>query len=441
MGRAVDAWSGEDAEALFELFGEGFGGEAVDGDGEDADAVVDALWSEECESREEGSAGVLVQAVDELGDERLLVLPDVLDAFVEDVFDAFEESGDADGVVRAGLELVGDGLWVCVVFGDASGAALDGGVEEAFEAGPDVERAGAEGSEESLVSREGEEVGVHGVDIDGEVADGLGGVDEERDGHVAADGADAVDGLEGAGDIGGVDGGDEACVGLDGGVDGGGVDEAGVRIGRDACEGDELRELVGEGVDGAEDGVVLHIGDDGVEGARVAALVAGEVGAEEALDGDVEGAGGAVGEDDGVGRGGVDEGCDGGAAFGEECGGAGCFVVGASAGGGADLGVEAGHGLGDGGGFGEAGGGVVEIDAGLRAWWGGWVRGSRLRHIGECRRAGWGGGGIGGGGGGGGGCSGGGGAVGGLRGRRGVIRIAGLRGRAGVGLSVGRVWE
>ncbi len=113
---AVDAGACEDAEALFELVGEFCGVEVFDGDGEDADAVVDALWAEESESWEEWAAGVLVDAVDEGGDERLLVLVDVVDGAVEDVAEGGVESGDADGVVGSGLELVGHGVGVSVEF-------------------------------------------------------------------------------------------------------------------------------------------------------------------------------------------------------------------------------------------------------------------------------------------------------------------------------------
>lgn len=231
-------------------------------------------------------------------------------------------------------------------------------MHEPFEPGPDVEGAGAEWAEESFVSGEGEEVDVHGLDVDGHVADGLGGVDEEWDGHVAADGADVGDGLEGAGDVGAVDDGDDFGVGSDGVSDAIGVDEAGVVVGFDAGVLDGAWELVGEGLDGAEHGVVLHGGDDGVDGAA-----RGEGGSEEAFDGGVEGVGGVEREDDVVGGLAVDEFADAFAAVGEDVAGFACFAVGAASGRGAVASLVGDHGFEDRIGLGEAGGRVVEIES------------------------------------------------------------------------------
>ncbi len=253
-------------------------------------------------------------------------------------------------------------------------------MDEFFEAGADDERGGAEGAEEAFVTGDGEEVDVRGLDIDRDVAGGLGGVDEDWNGHVAADLSKGCDGLERAGDVGGVDGGDEARVGRDGVSEGFGVDEACLGVGGDAGEGEAVGEFVGEGVEWSEDGVVLHVGGDGVDVFAVGV----ERGAEDALDGEVEGVGGVVCEDDVFGGFGVEERAEHLACFGEDFGGEACFAIGAAAGGGTEVVVEVGDGVDDGGGLGEGCGGVVEVEpgggAGVGVGGGSWVGGS-VGHI------------------------------------------------------------
>ena len=95
-----------------------------------------------------------------------------------------------------------------------------------FEAGADVEQARAQGAQEGLVARGGEEIDVVGLQVDGDVACGLCGVDEERDVVLARDGADFADRLDGAGDVAGVGDGDQFCIGADGAADFLGIDEA-----------------------------------------------------------------------------------------------------------------------------------------------------------------------------------------------------------------------
>lgn len=175
-----------------------------------------------------------MEASEEVLDELGFVFGDGFDGSVEEPLDAFGEPDDSDGVVGAGLVLVREGVGLGVEFGDGSGAALAECAEDFFESGSDDEGAGAEGAEESLVSWDGEEIDVHGLDIDGDVSDGLCAIDDEGDGHVSADAADLGDGLDGAGDVAGVEDGDEAGLGSDGAADIFGVDDAGIRMDRDA---------------------------------------------------------------------------------------------------------------------------------------------------------------------------------------------------------------
>jgi hypothetical protein len=52
-----------------------------------------------------------------------------------------------------------------------------GGGEDGFDAGADVEAPGALRAQQSLVPGEGEEIDVHRADVEGDVAEGLCGVD------------------------------------------------------------------------------------------------------------------------------------------------------------------------------------------------------------------------------------------------------------------------
>ena len=70
-----------------------------------------------------------------------------------------------------------------------------------------------------LVPRRGEQVDAVGPDVDRQVPEGLGGVEDERDGHFAADPPDLARRLDDAGDVAGVGHGHEPRVGPDGGAD------------------------------------------------------------------------------------------------------------------------------------------------------------------------------------------------------------------------------
>ena len=102
-----------------------------------------------------------------------------------------------------------------------------------FESWFDGEEAGAERSEEAFVSWSGEEIDVELLDIDRDVAECLCGVDEECGVGVFDDVADVGDGLECAGCVRGVDGGDEEGFGSEGVGDVMWVDEAVVWVGGD----------------------------------------------------------------------------------------------------------------------------------------------------------------------------------------------------------------
>jgi len=279
---------------------------------------------------------------------------------LEHPVDPREQPEDSGRVVRSRLVLVGEEVRLAVQLGSRSGSALAEGPEDFLDARAKVEKAGSEWAHEELVAGGGEEVDVVGDDIDGNVADGLGGVDDEGNGVFAGDAADFAHRLNSSGDVGGVGDGDELGVAADGPLNVVGIDQAGGGIHPHAGEGD--RAAVGEGVKGTEDGVVVEVCADGVR----SAAGGGDVGFEDALDGEVEGVGAVEGEDDVVGRGGVDELADGGAAIGEHAGGFDGFSVSSAAGRCAELGEVARDGGEDAGRLGEGGGGVVEVKSSRR---------------------------------------------------------------------------
>ena len=100
----------------------------------------------------------------------------------------------------------------------------------------------------------------------------------------SAGGADFGGGLDGAGDVTGVEDGDQGGVGGDGGHDGFGGEAAGLGVGIDAGPGYLAAGFFGKGVQGADDGVVLHLGCDDVDGF---AWGGEEAVADDALDGEV----------------------------------------------------------------------------------------------------------------------------------------------------------
>ena len=165
-----------------------------------------------------------------------------------------------------------------ILFGDGPGAALAEGPHVSFESGADVERACAQRPQQPLVAGEREQVDEVMPDVQGHVAQRLSGVDQQRHAAVAADLADGTDRLERAGDVGPVDHRDQPRVGPHRGGDVIGVDQPRLGIGRysrllDHAPRDQL-------VQRAEHRVVVHPRRD-----RVAAGVALM---EDALDGEIE---------------------------------------------------------------------------------------------------------------------------------------------------------
>ena len=159
---AVQAGAGEDAVVGFEDGGEFVRVEAFDADGEDADAVrgrpagrsrsrpsMSATPSMKARTRSRSWAASFSTVWSRIH------------------FDAFGQAGDADGVVAAGLVLVGHEVGLAVVLGDRSGAAFADRREDLFDARADVEEAGAERAEQAFVAGGGEQVDIVGLHVDG----------------------------------------------------------------------------------------------------------------------------------------------------------------------------------------------------------------------------------------------------------------------------------
>ena len=118
-----------------------------------------------------------------------------------------------------------------------------------------------------LMGGEAEQVEVVGLDVEGEFADGLGGVGMEEDAVVVAEGADLADGVKGTDlVIGGHDRDEESLIG-EGLCHLVGADGAVLVDGED---GEFDRAVAGQGFEGVEDGLVLGGGGDDVISAAFA---------------------------------------------------------------------------------------------------------------------------------------------------------------------------
>ncbi len=210
--------------------------------------------------------------------------------------------GDGIGDVgRAGFVALGGGFPVGAFVGDGDDHAAAGFVGREFveEGAAAVEDADAGGAAHFMAG-EGEEIAAERLHIEGRVADGLGGVDhgDGTDGAgAAAEEGGVVEGAEGVGNVGE---GDELHGGREERVERGVVEAA---LGVGAEHGDVAERGAG-GAGGLlprdEVGVVLHLGgEDDVAGLQVrVGPAAGD---------DVNALGGAAGENDFGGIGGVDE--------------------------------------------------------------------------------------------------------------------------------------
>src|SRR4051812_8139738 len=99
-----------------------------------------------------GQAFDIRDAIEEGADEIDLVGGDFFDGAILDPAYAFEQAGDTDCVVTAGLVFVGHEIRLPIVFGNGTGAAFDRRRQDFFDAGADIEKAGAEWSQKSLVA-------------------------------------------------------------------------------------------------------------------------------------------------------------------------------------------------------------------------------------------------------------------------------------------------
>ena len=90
----------------------------------------------------------------------------------------------------AGFKFVGHEVGLHFEFRDGTGASETERAEVIFQAGADVEDTGALGAEQAFVAGHGEEINVVGLHVDGDMASGLGGIDEEGDAMVPGDLAD-----------------------------------------------------------------------------------------------------------------------------------------------------------------------------------------------------------------------------------------------------------
>jgi len=343
-GSAVETRAGEQAELLFEDDGQLGRFEAVDGDAEDADTLIRIGGAIDGQAIHPG--GLFQKRSTEL----LFVAAEGFDTLFQNITNPFAEAGDAEGVVAAGLEAVGHEIRLGGDFAFTAGPPFFERLEPMFQSGPDIQGAGTERSEEGFVAGEGQQVHVDFRQIDGNMADGLGGIDQIENFVFFGDAADGGDILEGAADVAAVDDGDEPGVGPNGTADIVGINQA-LPVGGNI--GNVNTQPLMQGMERPQDGIVLHAGGDNV--------VAGP--GEDALDGQDQAVGAVEGHDDVVGLGAVEQAGDAFAGFVDDLTGFDGFLIRAAAGGGSYLmGIPV-HGLMDGFGLGETGGGVIEIDS------------------------------------------------------------------------------
>jgi len=343
-GGTVETRAGEQAELLFENGGQLGRFETVDGYAKDADTLIRIGGAIDGQAFHSGG---LFQ---KRGAELLFVAAEGFDTLFQNIANPFAEAGDAEGVVAAGLEAVGHEIRLGGDFAFTAGPPLFERLEAMFEAGADIECAGAERAEEGLVAGEGDQVHVDFRQIDGDVADGLGGIDQIENFVFFGDAADGGDVLEGAADVAAVDNSDEPGVGPNGAADVVGINQA-LPVGGNI--GNVNTQPLLQGMERPQDGIVLHAGGDNMI-ARTG---------EDALDGQDQAVGAVEGHDDVVRLGDIEQTGDAFTGFVDNLTGFDGFLIRAAAGGGPYLmGIPV-HGLMDGFGLGEAGSGIIEIDS------------------------------------------------------------------------------
>lgn len=196
--RAVKPAAGLDAELTVED-GREFGGvESVDADAEDADALVGGSRAVEFQSVDGG------EAVDQLLHEGEFVATKLFDAAGLDPGECGVKSGNSGCVVAAGFEFVRSESGLDGAFAGGACSAFAKWGEAIDQRFANAEHAGAERTEQSLVSGQCEQVEGETVEIDREVARGLSGVEKEGYAGGATDAGDLLDGLHCAGDVAGV---------------------------------------------------------------------------------------------------------------------------------------------------------------------------------------------------------------------------------------------
>ena len=157
----------------------------------------------------------------------------------------------------------------------AAGSALAPGPQ--FGSVSDVERPRPGGTQQRLVARKGEQVDVHGQDVDGNDPGRLGRIDQEQEVVFAGDPADFRDRLNRAKDVAGMRESDQARARVNGLADVVGLNGA-AAVGGHACQGDTAIEF--HGPQGPANAVVFQVGRD-----DMVAVV------QNALEGHVEGVG------------------------------------------------------------------------------------------------------------------------------------------------------
>ena len=284
-GYAVLVGEGDD------VVGVGFG----DGEADEAGAGLAGFGTEDADAGEfgEGGAGEFAEAVVVGADRGASEGVEVVEGGVE-----ADGVGDVGG---AGFVALGGGFPGGAFVGDVDDDAAAGlvGGHRIQKLATSVEDADAGGAGH-LVSAEGHEVAADGLDVDRLVSDGLRGVDEREGADGAgfgAEGGGVVEDAEGVGEVGEGEElhlrGEELIESV----------EVEAEFGVGAEDGDVFEG--GAGAEGEllprdEVGVVLHLGgEDDVAGL--------EVGVAPGSGDEVDGLGGAAGEDDLGGVGGVDE--------------------------------------------------------------------------------------------------------------------------------------
>ncbi len=189
--------------------------------------------------------------------QRQFVLTNGLHAALDKVIHAGPQGHDPGDVQVSCFETLRQRVGLTILLAFGPGATLSHAVKLSIGAGPHVENPGTQRTQQSLVARRGQQIGLQLADREGEMTNRLGGIDQEKSGMPLEGLGDCGDRLQGARHVGGVGDGHQFRVGSQLGGHGVGRDPA---AGIAAHAGDLHPGCLFQEPQGAEHRVMFGIG-------------------------------------------------------------------------------------------------------------------------------------------------------------------------------------